>query len=88
VSEPEFFINGIKMLDEREFVNTLDEMQETLVMDRDSIQEDLGVSEDTASAIQYLRSRSRWTPEKELELVVRDKLGNPIPLGTVLSGEF
>ena len=88
MSKPEFFVNGIRMQDEREFTDALDTMHETLTMDQAALQENLGVSEETASAIQYLRSRSRWTPEKELELIVRDKEGDPIPLGYVLSGEF
>lgn len=88
MSEPEFFVNGIRMQDEREFTDALDMMHETLTLDQAGIQEKLGVSEETASAIQYLRTRSRWTPEKELHLIVRDKQGDPIPLGYVLSGEF
>lgn len=88
MSEPAFFVNGIQMQDEREFTDALDMMHETLAMDQAALQENLEVSEETASAIQYLRSRSRWTPEKELELIVRDRQGDPIPLGYVLSGEF
>lgn len=41
-----------------------------------------------AASILYLRSRSRWTWEKEAELVQRSRDGNPIPLSDVLSGEF
>ena len=48
----------------------------------------LGVSDATAGAIQYLRTRSRWTPEKEEELIARDKAGNPIDVSLLMTGEF
>jgi hypothetical protein len=66
----------------------MDKWQDAMIEDQYQIQSKLGVSASTASAIQYLRSRSRWTEEKEQELIDRDKAGNPIDLGIVLRGEF
>lgn len=83
----EFVFNGVSMSEE-EFNQALEESQEFMVAQEKEIREKYGVSENTASAILYLRSRSRWTLEKENELVERDKVGNPIPLGKVLRGEF
>jgi hypothetical protein len=48
----------------------------------------LGVSTAVALGICYLRSRSRWTQEKEDEIIRRAKEGNPIDGGDILSGEF
>lgn len=84
----EFFINGEQMIDEEVFNKALDEAQEYMIKAEKLIQNQFNVSEETASAIFYLRGRSRWTPDKEIELIERDHTGNPIPLGQVLSGEF
>lgn len=83
----ELWINGVQVTDE-EFMQALDESQERMIEVENNIREAFGVSPDTASAIFYLRGRSRWTEEKEQELIDRDKAGNPISLGDVLSGEF
>lgn len=83
----EFNFNGQDM-SEREFLEALDETQELIVAEEKNIRDTFGVSDSTAGAIMYLRSRSRWTQEKEQELIDRDKAGDPISLGTVLSGEF
>lgn len=83
----EFVFNGVSM-NEEEFQQALEESQEFMVAQEKEIREKYGVSENTASAILYLRSRSRWTLEKENELITRDKAGDPIPLGKVLAGEF
>ena len=53
-----------------------------------AVQDRFTVSFETAENILYLRSRSRWTLEKEEELIRRDREGNPIKSVTVLSGEF
>jgi hypothetical protein len=87
-NEPEIYVNGVKMRDVEEFTEVMDEISDGLVSYTQSVAEEFGVSLDTASAIVYLRSRSRWTVAKEEELIERDKKGNPISLGTVLSGEF
>lgn len=86
-SEPELFYNGRKV--------SADEMQRLMDASADFVEQaerdvmaDYGVSDSTAAAIVYLRTRSRHTPAKEQELVDRDKAGNPIPLGEVLSGDF
>lgn len=83
----EFVFNGVPMTEE-EFHQALDESQDFMIAEEEKISEEYGVSGNTASAILYLRGRSRWTLEKENELIARDKAGNPISLGVVLSGEF
>jgi hypothetical protein len=83
----EFVFNGVE-LDEEAFLGALAEAQEYMRDAEKQIRLDYGVSRNTASAIFYLRGRSRWTLKKEHELVDRDRAGDPIPLGKVLSGEF
>jgi hypothetical protein len=83
----QFSFNGVE-LEEEAFLGALYEAQEHMIAAETQIRVDYGVSRNTASAIFYLRGRSRWTLEKELELVDRDHAGNPISLGSVLSGEF
>lgn len=86
-NEPELFFNGQKVTRDQ-LMAAIDESQEHMVAEEKRIAEEFGVSNETASAIHYLRFRSRWTQEKETELIERDKSGIPISLGTVLSGEF
>lgn len=83
----EFVFNGVSMTEE-EFNQALNDSQDFMIKEEKRIQEEYGVTENTASAILYLRGRSRWTLKKENKLITRDKAGNPIPLGKVLSGEF
>ena len=83
----EFFFNGVEM-NEEEMYSALDEAQEKMIKAETAVVEKYGVTINTAAAILYLRDRSRWTEEKEQELVDRDKAGNPISLGKVLAGEF
>lgn len=83
----EYYFNSEPM-DENEFYQALEESQEVMIHEEQMIQDQYEVSPQTASAILYLRTRSRWTQEKEKELVDRDHSGNPISLGAVLSGEF
>jgi len=45
----------------------------------DEIATELGVSDQCATDIWYLRSRARWTQRAEDELVRRDKAGEPLP---------
>lgn len=73
---------------EDELNQLMDAWQEDMMKEQVSIKDQFGVSLGTASAIQYLRTRSRYTPEKELLLITRDREGNPIPLMDVLSGRF
>lgn len=83
----ELWFNGMQVSEE-EFNQMLNDSQEFMIEEEKKIKEKFHVSDDTASAILYLRSRSRWTLEKETELIERDHAGNPISLGAVLSGEF
>ena len=83
----EFVFNGVE-LDEDAFFGALAEAQEHMIEAEREIRLNYGVSRNTASAIFYLRGRSRWTLEKENELVRRDHAGDPISLAMVLSGEF
>lgn len=83
----QFVFNGVE-LDEEAFNGALAEAQEFMIAMEDEIRLQYGISRNTAAAIFYLRGRSRWTLEKEQELVDRDRAGNPISLGNVLSGEF
>lgn len=85
--EPGLFWNGRRVTHE-EFDELLVSAEEEELRAEDEIMQRVGVSRPTASAIIYLRSRSRWTVEKELELIERDRAGNPIPLSEVLSGIF
>lgn len=84
----EFFVNGEQVENEEEFVRAVNAAQEIMIEQEKIIAETHGVSANTASAIFYLRTRSRWTLDKERELIDRDHAGNPISLGVVLSGEF
>jgi hypothetical protein len=86
-NKPELYFNG-ERVSEPELYSALDEVQEYMIDEEQKVAEKFGVSTSTASAIVYLRTRSRWTSEKEKELVDRDKAGNPFELGLVLSGVF
>jgi hypothetical protein len=48
--------------------------------------EKLKVNEEDMSLIYYLRTRSRWTQEKEDHLIELSRNGQPLP--NVLAGEF
>lgn len=85
---PEFYFNGEKLENEEALIEALKESQECMIENERKIAEEFGVTNQTAAAISYLRTRSRWTQEKEDQLIVRDRLGMPISLGTVLSGDF
>lgn len=85
--ETEFSLNG-EEVSEEELQEALNEAREEMVEAENNIREVFGVSAPTASAILYLRGRSRWTREKEEELIKRDKEGKPIPFGKILAGEF
>lgn len=84
----EFFINDEKYESREAFISALNAAQEIMIEQEKQIKEHFDVSDDTASAIFYLRTRSRWTQAKENELIERDHAGHPISLGKVLSGEF
>jgi hypothetical protein len=61
------------------------EMQHEMLAEQEELAEALNVSMACAADVQYLRTRSRWTLEKEKELIRLHKEGNP---PNVLSGEF
>lgn len=86
--EPEIYFNNTRLNSVSELNSVMDAWQDSMVEEERRIIDELEVSPNTASAILYLRSRSRWTVAKEQELISRDRAGNPIPLGDVLSGEF
>jgi hypothetical protein len=83
----QFVFNGVEM-NEDQFMDALNASQEIMMREQEEIREEYNVSNETASAIMYLRGRSRWTSAKETELVNRDHAGNPIPMNLVLQGEF
>lgn len=82
----EYFFNGQQM-DEDEFERACEEAhEETLAEEARVLLEYPGIDEQCASYICYLRTRSRWTLAKELELVRRSRAGEELP--NVLAGEF
>lgn len=90
--KPEIILNmggiEIRPKSEEEFIQIMDEWQDAMIVDQLAIAKEFEVSDQTAMAIQYLRSRSRWTQIKEDMLIEADHAGNPIPLNTVLCGDF
>jgi len=68
------------------FNRTMDAIQEVMLEDQQQIAQTLNISLHTAGLVQYLRGRSRWTQEKENELVRLDQAGEELP--NVLAGEF
>lgn len=52
-----------------EFQKLMDMVNEETDKEIDSVMEKYGVDFETANAVVYLRSRSRWTQEKENELL-------------------
>jgi len=83
----EMYFNGVPVTEEEMSV-LIEAANEAIAAEEVAIMQEHGVSEETASAISYLRTRSRWTEAKEMELIQRDKSGDPIPLSDVLMGEF
>ena len=68
------------------FNKVMDAWQEAMLEDQKNIAKLLNVTLYTAGLIQYLRTRSRWTEEKEAELVRLDQAGETMP--NVLAGEL
>lgn len=57
----------------------MDASQDAMVLEIKRVSDELGVSEDYASAIVYFRTRSRWTQELEDNLIHMCKNGDPCP---------
>lgn len=81
-------IPGITATQEQKdaFNKLMDAWQEAMLEEQKNIAQNLNVTLYAAGLIQYLRSRSRWTQEKEDELVRLDQAGEELP--NVLAGEF
>ena len=79
------FLNGVEMAPD-EFDAALAEVHVAMAEEERSIAATYGCSDECASAISYLRSRSRWSEAKEAHLVALDRTGEPLP--DVYSGEF
>ena len=80
-----FFLNGIELPDEK-IDEVMDELQDIYELAQQQTAKELELNEDDAGLILYLRSRSRWTQEKENYLIQLSKEGKKLP--NVLSGEF
>ena len=61
------------------FNKVMDASQEAMLEDQKNIAKLLNVTLYTAGLIQYLRTWSRWTEEKEAELVRLDQAGETMP---------
>ena len=63
----------------KEFQKLMDDLHNTLIEKAKAIAKKYKVSELCAANIQYLRTRSRWTPELEQQLIKIDKAGKEQP---------
>lgn len=82
-----FELSGDATQEEKDAFNkAMNTQQDAMSKDEKNIASTLNVSLHTAGLIQYLRTRSRWTQEKEDELVRLDQAGETLP--NVLAGEF
>ncbi len=59
------------------FQTTMEKVAEAINTDIAQMAYDLGISEEAASDVWYLRGRSRHTPELEAELIRLHKAGTP-----------
>ena len=62
------------------------EHQDNVQLYIEKLAKELGVSIHCAGCVHYLRGRSRWTQEKEDQLIQLDKEGKELP--NVLAGEL
>lgn len=69
-----------------EFQKAMDEYHDEMVQEISEEANKLGIAFLDMSTIWYLRSRSRWTQEKEDHLIKLAQEGKPLP--NVLAGEF
>lgn len=58
---------------------TMDRIHKEMLKEVNSLAQEKSISLDTASDILYLRSRSRWSQEKEDYLIALDKAGLKTP---------
>lgn len=71
---------------DQEFARIMELIDEAARDEEGAIRERLGVSAEAAAKIAYLRTRSRWTQEKEDQLIKLDKAGQRLP--HVYDGDF
>lgn len=76
-------VNDEKKMED--FQALMEEWQNTQICYEQEVANKLGISIECAIDVCYLRTRSRWTPEKEKELIRLHAEGKP---PNVLSGEF
>ncbi len=60
-----------------EFQKVMDELHDANVKYVEELAQELNISVACANDVYYLRSRSRWTPDKETELIRLHREGNP-----------
>ena len=80
------FCIDITNTDSGDLQNLMDTLHDSYEASASALAEELQISQRCANFVLYLRGRSRWTQEKEDELIRLDKAGEPLP--NVLSGEF
>ncbi len=68
------------------FQRVVDSLADAWFKEEQKLASDLGISINASCVILYLRTRSRWTKEKEDHLIQLDKEGKELP--NVLAGEF
>jgi lysophospholipase L1-like esterase len=89
MSKHENFIVEIPVNDEKameEFQKAMDDYHDEMNRQISEEAHRLGIAFLDMSTIWYLRSRSRWTQEKEDHLIKLAQDGKPLP--NVLAGEF
>jgi len=69
-----------------EFQKVMNKVNDAMVKDAESIAEEFGISIGQASNIRYLRTRSRWTQEKEDYLIKLAQENKELP--NVFAGDF
>lgn len=81
-----FVMSCDKNTDMEKVSDFMNEVQDGYAREITRISKELGIPEGSAGDIWYLRTRSRWTQEKEDQLIKLAKEGKPLP--NVLAGEF
>lgn len=70
----------------KKFNDLMNDINDNMVDYTEKVAQELGINKHDAVSIVYLRSRSRWTQEKEDHLIQLSKHGKSLP--NVLTGEF